>query len=350
MSTRRIYQAKLEGKKPLAIGYKVFLKDWSTKYGNYKYATPNGKAIGTVHTVTGILEECRNGLHFCKKPEDCFIFYKPYTYYRFAQVEAYDELKNVDDKKSIARTLKIVKEYSYEEFLDLCQDEEKKRGNLCNENICHSYGIINSAYIKDSKHVSQSQFIEESNYVRYSYQVQYSAVINESKQINDCHKIHSSDLCYSSSDIYLSKLVKHSHHVAYGTNISDSRYVYNSRNIDNCYGIKDCTNIEDGIFCYNIHNNSLMLFNKPVTRERFAEVKFRLIDFYQKIEFSNMQDLYTEAFNKKGSEYNLPINLDDSTLKENPWKNIDTDLLMYIKELPEFDAVIFKQITGVYNE
>ena len=60
--TMRIEPSSLEGKKALAVGYKIFDWNWGAA-GNYCYADENGEVEGSVHTVTGSLDKCGWGLH-----------------------------------------------------------------------------------------------------------------------------------------------------------------------------------------------------------------------------------------------------------------------------------------------
>lgn len=75
MKTYRITEKEIEGMKPLAVGYKIFKPDWKSKNG-YCYADENGEVLNTIHTVDGNITECRWGLHFSKKPQDCFNFFE----------------------------------------------------------------------------------------------------------------------------------------------------------------------------------------------------------------------------------------------------------------------------------
>ena len=52
--TKRVDPSFLDGKEPIAVGYKVFSWGW-TGYGGYSYADENGTVEGGVHTVTGEL-------------------------------------------------------------------------------------------------------------------------------------------------------------------------------------------------------------------------------------------------------------------------------------------------------
>ena len=85
MKTYKLTKKDIENKPVLAVGYKVFAPDWKTKHGDYCYADENGKVLNTIHTVDGDITECRWGLHFSKKPQDCFNFYESVQWNKFAK-------------------------------------------------------------------------------------------------------------------------------------------------------------------------------------------------------------------------------------------------------------------------
>ena len=61
-------------------------------------------------------------------------------------------------------------------------------------------------------------------------------------------------------------------------------------------------------------------------------------------EFNNIHILYL----KYGSEWEkTPINRAQDIQKEEAWKDMPKKAIEYLKLLPEFDAVIFKEVTGI---
>ena len=68
MRTYRISEEEIKGMKPVAVGYKIFNNDWTTKNGNYDYKDDNGNVLNTIHKVDGNIIECKWGLHFSKLP------------------------------------------------------------------------------------------------------------------------------------------------------------------------------------------------------------------------------------------------------------------------------------------
>ena len=120
--TKRIDPSLLDGKDPIAIGYKIFNYDW-TGYNDYSYADENGEVEGSVHTVSGNLEHCGWGLHYCENPVDCMRYRDLIQWNKFALVEAYDEnIKRDNDDKSVCRTLKIKKVLSFDDMIKACKE------------------------------------------------------------------------------------------------------------------------------------------------------------------------------------------------------------------------------------
>lgn len=122
--TKRIDLAKLEGKEPIAVGYKIFDWRWAG-HNNYCYADKDGDVEGSVHTVTGELSECGWGLHYCENPLDCMRYRELVQWNRFALVEAYDENIKGEDK-SVCRTLMIKKVLTFDEMVEACKSYQKE--------------------------------------------------------------------------------------------------------------------------------------------------------------------------------------------------------------------------------
>ena len=59
MKTYRISEEEIKGLKALAIGYKMFDNDWTSKSGKYDYKDKQGNVIGTIHKVEGDISECQ---------------------------------------------------------------------------------------------------------------------------------------------------------------------------------------------------------------------------------------------------------------------------------------------------
>ena len=261
--TKRVAPSMLDGKKPIAVGYKIFNWDW-TGYNDYSYADENGEVEGSVHTVTGNLEHCGWGLHYCENPVDCMRYRDLIQWNKFALVEAYDEnIKRDNDDKSVCRTLKIKKVLSFDDMVKACKEYQVNGSGIRN-----GYGIRNS------------------------YGIRYGYGINASMH---CRK---------------------------------------------CEGISRC------IFCDGLEGAKLMIFNKPVTVERFDEVWSKLNGW--KPDFTNAQQLKREFGDDKWA--NTPVFKITSRKASEVYAEMPRKLREYIKAMPEYDDEIFKAITGEADE
>ena len=259
--TKRVDASFLDGKEPIATGYKIFSWDW-TGYGDYSYADENGIVEGSVHTVTGNLSKCGWGLHYCETPVDCMKYRDLIQWNKFALVEAYDENIKGDDK-SVCRTLLIKKVLSFDEMIKACKSYQKEA------NIAEATNGISN-----------------------------------------------------------------------GSGISYGSGIYSSKHCRKCEGISRC------IFCYGLEGAKLMLFNKPITKERFNEVNKKLGVWYPK--FTNAEELKEKYGNGEWRATPAPA-ITGRTAKE-AYAEMPTELVDYIKSLPEYDDEIFRKITGADDD
>lgn len=102
-----------------------------------------------------------------------------------------------------------------------------------------------------------------------------------------------------------------------------------------------------------------MKINQVKSKERvkkYGEVYTRMQDVYlgnlqitiqvnkQKLTLKQLNELYDES----GKEWSkTPIPLVKEKSKKDAWKDMPIEAINYLKSLPEFDAEIFKEITGI---
>ena len=132
-----------------------------------------------------------------------------------------------------------------------------------------------------------------------------------------------------------------------GSGISDGYGISNGYGIFNCYYIKKCEGLAYSIMCIN-ETGKYKLFNLNIDKERFGEVKEKIRKcadgWYPK--FTNAFDYYEKE--KKWECVPAPRieGVDDKTA----YKDMPKKLIEYFKSLPEFDAEIFTEITGIEVE
>lgn len=132
-----------------------------------------------------------------------------------------------------------------------------------------------------------------------------------------------------------------------GDGISNSYGISDSSGIFNCYYIKNCEGLAYAIMCIN-ETGRYKLFNLNIDKGRFDEVKEKIREcadgWYPK--FTNAFDYY-----KKEKKWEcVPAPRIDGVDDKAAYKDMPKKLIEYFKSLPEFDAEIFTEITGIEVE
>ena len=327
--TKRVAPSMLDGKKPIAVGYKIFNYDW-TGYNDYSYADENGEVEGSVHTVTGDLEHCGWGLHYCENPVDCMRYRDLIQWNKFALVEAYDEnIKRDNDDKSVCRTLKIKKVLSFNDMIKACKEYQVNGSGISDGyGISYGYGIRDGYGIINGSGISNGYGISYGSGISDGYGISYGSGISDG------------------------------YGISYGYGIINGSGIRNGSGISDGYGIRDgyginasmhcrkCEGISRCIFCDGLEGAKLMIFNKPVTVERFDEVWSKLNGW--KPDFTNAQQLKREFGDDKWE--NTPVFKITSREASEVYAEMPRKLREYIKAMPEYDDKIFKAITGEADE
>ena len=108
-------------------GFKVFRPDWTcdpTGYNPKQYTCP-GK-----FEEEGELDVCGHGMHFCQTAADCFNYYSFNSENKVAEVIAYGEVRT-DGDKSCTDKLEIVREIPWDEVLRIVNSGKNCTGR-CN--------------------------------------------------------------------------------------------------------------------------------------------------------------------------------------------------------------------------
>ena len=300
-------------------GYKVFNSDWT--------CTP-ASALGVCkqYTCPGVFEEnvelniCDSGMHFCKKAVDCFNYYVFDPSYKVAEVIAHGDVVEKGDK-CCTNKLEIVREVSWSEVLEIVN-----MGNGCtglkNSGNCNS-GNYNSGYRN-----SGCWNIGDLNSGSYNSGNYNSGSFN------------SGDL---NSGSYNS-----------GNLNSGS---FNSGNYNSGYrnsGDWNLCNYSSG--CFNTVEQTIYLFNKPSnwTYEdwRYSKAMRVLstmpLDDTMFIPYNNMDEKEIEQHpdSKTTGGYLKHEHYTDRD-RQNWWEDLPKTDKKEVLAIPNFDAEIFYEITGI---
>ena len=89
-----------------------------------------------------------------------------------------------------------------------------------------------------------------------------------------------------------------------------------------------------------------MLFNEPISEERFNEVSDKLSGWYPN--FTNAEELKQKYGDGEWKATPAPV-IEGRTAKE-AYAEMPEELIAYVKSLLEYDDEIFRKITGADDE
>ncbi|HDF2707632.1 TPA: pentapeptide repeat-containing protein [Clostridioides difficile] len=266
-------------------GYKVFNPDWTCR--NFKYE------VGKTYEHDGDIEVCEAGFHFCQKAINCFNYYSFDNKNKVAKIEAIGLIKT-DGDKSVTNKITIVKEIKWEELLNIV--------NIGNNNI--GYG-------------------NTGDYNTGSYNT-------GDYNIENCNTGYRNEGC-----------------------CNEGCWNTGNYNIGNCNsGDWNIGDYNSGVFCTDVPK--IRMFNKEtdLTYEDWINSEARNIlkrnSYLTKwIHIDDMTE--EEKENNPGYEINngyLKVFTFEEMCK-NMWNNLTDEEKKIIIDIPNFDADIFKEITGI---
>ena len=281
-------------------GYKVFNSDWTCRGFQYE--------VGKTYEHEGEIKLCGSGFHYCRKLIDCFKYYTFDHKNKVAEIEALGLIKS-DGKKSVTDKMKIVKELTWYEVLDLV--------NLGHSNTGYSNsGNWNSGNCNSGNWNSGNWNSGDCN-------------------SGDCNSGYSNSGNRNSGD--------------YNSGNCNS----GNCNTGNCNS-GDCNSGDYNSGIFNSNTSKIYMFNKPSdwtyidwVNSKAREIIFKNIVKTVWIDEENMTDKEAE----ENPDYEILggylKTFSDSEMWANMWNSITEEEKEEIKSLPNFDKDIFKEITGI---
>ena len=291
---------------PVAEGYKIFNNDWTADQGKYDFKDPaTGKAVGTVHRVGGIIVCCENGFHFCENPLDCLNYYPMMQWNKFAKVRGYGQIdRHNEDSKIAVEILEIVEALTWDDFLAVI----KQRSNTVTDTenkISGGYGIHGG------------------------------------------YDIYGGFDIYGGCDIYGVPNISGGRYISGGCNISGGCDISGGENCMGAYDIMFCRNCQGckSCICCLDYTGKNAVFNQQVSEQRVNGIKNNIRelegDWFPK--FTNAYEVY----NANGQDWpSTPAPKIAAKDRTYAYADMPQELVDYIKSLPEFDANIWREITG----
>lgn len=314
-------------------GYKGFDEDLQCMGFQYE--------IGKTYELKGHLIICVNGFHFCKNPVDVINFYdvRRINKHRFCEIEALGEIKT-NGKKYCTNKIKIIREIPYEEFMNKINMGDNNfdgGGNIGDNNI----GCFNIGSHNDGKY----------NVGDYNFGSFNSREGNVGSFNAGAYNIgHNNTSYYNVGD--------------YNTGIYNVGH-YNNGNFNignNNIGSFNIGSFNTGFFNTKDNDEYIKMFNKPtnlkINDPKFMEISSKLKNILYFIDRRDYEYIWIlDTFMTKEEKARHPeyIDFGGAFLKRKvevdvqyKWKySVSEKEKEFIKNLPNFDANIFKEITGI---
>ena len=332
-------------------GFKVFRPDWTcdpTGYNPKQYTCP-GK-----FEEEGELDVCGHGMHFCQTAADCFNYYSFNSENKVAEVIAYGEVRTEGDK-SCTDKLEIVREIPWDEVLRIVNLGKNCTGR-CNTGDCNT-GDCNTGNRNTGNRNTGDWNTGDCNTGDCNTGNRNTGDCNTGDcntgdcNTGDCNTGNRNTGNRNTGDWNTGDCNT-------GNRNTGNRNTGN-RNTGDCNtGNRNTGDWNKSSFntgCFNTEEQKIMLFNKPsnMTYRDWYESDARWLlnqipkDVVEWIWSDNMTDEEKEQHPEyKTTDGYLKV-LDESECGQIWWGSLSDRQKNIIKAIPNFDAEIFFQCTGI---
>ena len=285
-------------------GYKVFENDWTCRGFQY--------AVGGTYEMKEEPSCCNRGFHFCGRLIDCFNYYDFDSNNKVAEIEATGAVDDDgNEKKYCTNKIRIVRELSWHEVLDLVNTGKDNTGN-CNTGNRNT-GNRNTGDCNTGNRNTGNCNTGDCN--------------TGNRNTGNCNTGN-----WNTGDC----------------NTGDC-------NTGDC-NTGDWNSTEHSTGCFNTETENIRFFNKPSdwtyhdwlnSRARYVmndcpHTKTILIDTEEMIDSEKEENPTWECT----GGYLKTIHVTNSD-KQAWWDNLDESDKESVMSLPNFDRVVFKEVTGI---
>ena len=331
-------------------GYKVFNSDWTCRGFQYK--------VGETYIHNGNIKICSSGFHFCQKASDCFDYYKFDSNNKVAEVEAIG-LVETSDNKSVTDKIVIVREIPWQELLTIV-NEGKDCTGLCNT------GDWNTGHHNTGNHNTGNYNTGNKNTGDRNTGYENTGDRNTGHHNTGNHNTGNHNTGNYNTGNWNTGYCNTGHCNTGNENTGDrntgnentGHYNTGNWNTGHCNtgdrntGDWNSANFSTGLF--NSVEQPLYIFNKPTKMSRGEISKCKGIKILNR-NFKNSWWIYSENMSKEEKtlhpEYKATggylKTVDFKTACIMMWDKLRDDEKQSVKEIPNFNAEVFKEITGI---
>lgn len=306
-------------------GFKVFNPDWTcSPNGNTKqYACP-GK-----FEEEGELYICDHGMHFCQTAADCFNYYSFDSSNKVAEVIAYGDVRT-DGNKSCTDKLEIVREITWDEVLRIVNIGKNCTG-YCNTGDCNT-GDCNTGSCNTGDCNTGNRNIGDWN-------------------TGGCNTGNYNIGGYNTGNCNTGSCNTGNRNTGYGNTGDCNTGDYNTGNCNT--GDWNKSSFNTG--CFNTEEQKIMLFNKPSSmtycewvnsdaRDLLNQIPKNVVEWVHKENMTDTEKAAHPTYETTGGYLKV---LDESECGQLWWDALADYQKNIIKGIPNFDADIFFQCTGI---
>ena len=311
--------------------YKVFNSDWSCRDKVYK--------VGKTYSMSKAPIICERGFHYCPKLINCFRYYDFDPKNKVAEVEVLGDIAvSPEGDKECTNKIKIVREISWHEVLDLVNTGKNNTGS-CNTGDNNSGDYNSGDY--NTGHCNTGDYN-----MGYCNAGDYNTSNYNTGNCNVGYR-NSGDYNtggYNTGDFNTGGYNTGSYNIGgYNTGYCNTGN-HNTGNYNSC-------DFSTGFF--NSVEQPIYFFNKETTLTKSDLFNLKGLEVASLLELSEWvyaSDM-TEEEKQQHPEYKTTNGyLKTYTYKQawtNLWKKLNKDEKQAIKDLPNFDKKVFKEITGI---
>ena len=287
-------------------GYKVFNPDWTCRGFQYE--------VGKIFEEDVKPSCCDRGFHFCKKAADCFSYYSFNSKNKVAEVIALGEV-DTDGKKSCTNKIQIVREIPWQELLTIvnigkdctgfCNTGDWNTGNRntgdCNTGDCNTGNRNTGDWNTGNRNTGN-------------------------RNTGDCNT----------------------------GNWNTGNWNTGNRNTGN-RNTGDWNKSSFNTGCFNTEEQKIMLFNKPSdmtyndwlrsdARYLLNQIPKDVVEWVYEEDMTDEEKVANPTYETTGGYLKV---LDESECGQLWWGSLSDSQKNYIRSIPNFDAEIFEQCTGI---
>ncbi len=316
-------------------GYKVFNPDWTCRGFQYE--------VGKTFEHGGGIKICESGFHFCMKASDCFNYYRFDCKNKIAEIEAIGKIETYGDK-SVTDKITIIREISWRELLDIVNEGHSCTGR-CNT------GDLNSGNYNSGNYNTGNGNTGNWNTGNWNTGDLNTGIYNSGSwntgiyNSGNCNTGSWNTGIYNSGNCNTGSWNTGSWNTGSWNTGSWNTGSWNT-------GSWNKIDYSSGFF--NTKDSSVIAFNKPCNISRCEFLKsdgmLTLSSHYKDDWWVNSDDM-TEEEKKEHPEYETTggylKTVDFKTACAKMWNNMDDNEKHAVREIPNFDADIFMDITGI---